>query len=94
MASCLSSCLRYIRCPQLGLVQQLLKANLEEVLLDGQLSLQLSEVHTLPTAGACAAAVKTNLGEVLIDGQLSLQLSEVGIHESYADHSWVKCSSC
>jgi hypothetical protein len=44
MASCLSSCHRYILCPQLGLVLQLLTTNLEEVLLDGQLFLQLSEV--------------------------------------------------
>jgi hypothetical protein len=43
--------------------------------------------HTLPTAGASAAAVKTNLEEVVFDIQLSLQLSEVGIREAYAAHS-------
>ncbi len=71
---------------------QLLKTSLEEVLLDSQLSLQLSDKaymkQKLSTAGASDAAVKTNLEEVLLDGQLSLQLSEEGIHEAKAVHSW------
>jgi hypothetical protein len=57
-------------------MMQLLKTNLEEVLLDGQLSLQLSEVGMRESI-----LLKTNLEEVLLDGQLSLQLSEVAVHE-------------
>jgi hypothetical protein len=59
------------------------KTNLEEVLLDGQLSLQLSEVGVhegicCPQRGLVLQLLtKTNLEEVLLDGQLSLQLSEV-----------------
>jgi hypothetical protein len=62
------------------------KTNLEEVLLDGQLPLQLSEVGVhedilCPQLGLVMQLLKSNLEEVLLDGQLSLQLSEVAVHE-------------
>ncbi len=66
------------------------KTNLEkEVLLDGQLSLQLSEV-CVHEGIRCQhlGLVLQLLEEVLLDGQLSLHLSGVGVREAYAAHSW------